>query len=88
MQVQHEAAQMILEKRLLQRRNRVKQENSQEGRRARKKMNVKKWLQRKKSLADVTKQLQVTARDTFNLHLNSRVTRIECLKQYKTTTRT
>merc|ERR1712110_936651 len=64
LEVEHAASHMMLEKRLVfQRRHRVKEEHDQVGPRAKKKMNVRKWLNKGKSLADVTKALQKNMND-------------------------
>ena len=70
MQVEHEAANMVLEKRLSKRRaSRVEQRSkAAAGTRSRKRLNVKKWLEKRKSLADVTKKLQVPTEGEVNLH--------------------
>ena len=61
LQVQREASNMVLEKRLLKRRHQW-QQNDKEGSEPerRNKIDVKKLLERAKSLADVTKRLKVT----------------------------
>ena len=61
LQVQHEASNMVLEKRLLKRRHQS-QQNDKEGSEPerRNKIDVKKLLERANTLADVTKRLKVT----------------------------
>ena len=69
MQVEHEAANMVLEKRLSKRRSRAEQRSKAAvGTRSKKRLNVKKWLEKRKSLADVTKKLQVPTEGEVNLH--------------------
>ena len=64
--MEHEAASMVLEKRLLERRRRTQQHVKAIASHSKKQFNVKKWLEKRKSLADLTKQLQVPTKGEVN----------------------